>query len=98
MEESSQEDDITEVQFPRISDRLALGLSKPEEVFNFWLTGRPQTGKGFQLLGDQRATPACYSSTTLRQQQRHRIHHTLRLAVQVIRCACEGLLSQVSTS
>ena len=45
VKESPQDLEITEVQVPRLvqfpgtADRLALGLSKPDEVFNFWLTG-----------------------------------------------------------
>ena len=45
VQEVPQEDEITEVQAPRLvqlprtADRLTLGLSKADEVFNFRLAG-----------------------------------------------------------
>ena len=103
VQEIPKEDDITEVQVPRLvqfpgtADRLALGLSKPDEVFNFWLTGlltalaKWKWISTFRLAAvqPQRGTPA----PPRLQQLLHSINHTPPLAVQLNGCACEGLCS-----
>ena len=60
VQESPQEDEITELQVPRLvqfpgTAEPAHSHSKPDEVFNFWSR---QSGNGFQLPGGRCATAA----------------------------------------
>ena len=99
VQESPQDLEIIEVQVPKLvqfpgtADRLALGLSKPDEVFNFWLTGLLTASpkrKGISTSG----WPACYTSATLRATAASLDLRTQQLAVQENRRVGGGLLSQ----
>ena len=92
VQEIPKEDEITEVQVPRLVQLPGTATGPLTASAKRKLIST--SGWGIQLLVGQRATSACYSSATRLQRRQHGINHILRPAVLVIGCACEGLRSQ----